>query len=79
MLKVEGKCAIVLPDGQDLFNKSNTTLVSIREYLMKKTQNKYTNEIAALKVDVKIQGVVRHEAFPLSSRMLSSILILCTS
>ncbi len=35
MLKVNGKCAVVLPDGQDLFSKTNTTLVSIREYLMK--------------------------------------------
>jgi type I restriction enzyme S subunit len=35
MLKINGKCAIVLPDGQDLFSKTNTTLVSIREYLMK--------------------------------------------
>jgi type I restriction-modification system DNA methylase subunit/restriction endonuclease S subunit len=35
MLKVGGKCAVVLPDGQDLFSKSNTTLVSIREFLMK--------------------------------------------
>ena len=35
MLKIEGKCAVVLPDGQDLFSKSNKTLVSIREYLMK--------------------------------------------
>jgi type I restriction-modification system DNA methylase subunit/restriction endonuclease S subunit len=35
MLKINGKCAIVLPDGQDLFSKTNTTLVFIREYLMK--------------------------------------------
>uniref|UniRef100_A0A6C0I2C6 site-specific DNA-methyltransferase (adenine-specific) n=1 Tax=viral metagenome TaxID=1070528 RepID=A0A6C0I2C6_9ZZZZ len=35
MLKIEGKCAIVLPDGQDLFSKSNTALVAIREYLLK--------------------------------------------
>ena len=35
MLKINGKCAVVLPDGQDLFSKSNTTLVAIREYLMK--------------------------------------------
>ena len=35
MLKINGKCAIVLPDGQDLFSKSNNTLISIREYLMK--------------------------------------------
>jgi type I restriction enzyme M protein len=35
MLKINGKCAVVLPDGQDLFSKSNATLVSIREYLMK--------------------------------------------
>ena len=35
MLKIGGKCAVVLPDGQDLFSKSNTTLVAIREYIMK--------------------------------------------
>ena len=35
MLKIGGKCAIVLPDGQDLFSKTNATLVAIREYLMK--------------------------------------------
>jgi type I restriction-modification system DNA methylase subunit len=35
MLKIGGKCAVVLPDGKDLFSKTNTTLVAIREYLMK--------------------------------------------
>ncbi len=35
MLKINGKCAVVLPDGQDLFSKTNSTLVAIREYLMK--------------------------------------------
>jgi type I restriction-modification system DNA methylase subunit/restriction endonuclease S subunit len=35
MLKIGGKCAVVLPDGQDLFSKTITTLVAIREYLMK--------------------------------------------
>jgi type I restriction-modification system DNA methylase subunit/restriction endonuclease S subunit len=35
MLKINGKCAVVLPDGQDLFSKTNKTLVSVREYLMK--------------------------------------------
>jgi len=35
MLKINGKCAIVLPDGQDLFNKSNKSLIAIREYLFK--------------------------------------------
>jgi len=35
MLKENGKCAVVLPDGQDLFNKTNETLVAVREYLMK--------------------------------------------
>jgi type I restriction-modification system DNA methylase subunit/restriction endonuclease S subunit len=34
MLKVDGKCAVVLPDGQDLFSKTNKTLVLIRQYLM---------------------------------------------
>ncbi len=35
MLKINGKCAVVLPDGQDLFSKTNKTLVTVREYLMK--------------------------------------------
>ncbi len=35
ILKIDGKCAVVLPDGQDLFSKTNTTLIMIREYLMK--------------------------------------------
>jgi len=35
MLKINGKCCVVLPDGQDLFSKNNVTLVAIREYLMK--------------------------------------------
>ena len=35
MLKIGGKCAIVLPDGQDLFSKTNNILVAVREYLMK--------------------------------------------
>ena len=35
MLKINGRCAIVLPDGQDLFSKINKSLVSVREYLMK--------------------------------------------
>jgi len=35
MLKIGGKCAVVLPDGKDLFSKSNNTLVAIREYLLK--------------------------------------------
>jgi len=35
MLKINGKCAVVLPDGQDLFSKNNNTLIIIREYLLK--------------------------------------------
>jgi len=35
MLKIDGKCAVVLPDGQDLFSKTNKTLIMIREYLLK--------------------------------------------
>ena len=35
MLKVNGRCAVVLPDGQDLFSKTNIALVSVRKYLMK--------------------------------------------
>jgi type I restriction-modification system DNA methylase subunit len=33
-LKINGRCAIVLPEGQELFSKSNV-LVAIREFLMK--------------------------------------------
>ena len=35
MLKIDGKCAVVLPDGQDLFSKTNKSLIAVREYLMK--------------------------------------------
>jgi hypothetical protein len=35
MLKVGGKGAVVLPDGQDLFSKTNASLIAVREYLMK--------------------------------------------
>lgn len=35
LLKINGKCAVVLPDGQDLFSKTKIVLVLIREYLMK--------------------------------------------
>jgi type I restriction-modification system DNA methylase subunit len=34
MLKVNGRCAVVLPEGQELFSKSKA-LVAVREYLMK--------------------------------------------
>ena len=34
MLKINGRCAVVLPEGQDLFSKSKV-LVAVREYLMK--------------------------------------------
>jgi type I restriction-modification system DNA methylase subunit len=33
-LKINGRCAIVLPEGQELFSKSNV-LVALREFLMK--------------------------------------------
>jgi type I restriction-modification system DNA methylase subunit/restriction endonuclease S subunit len=35
MLKINGKCAVVLPAGQELLSKTNATFVTIREYLMK--------------------------------------------
>nr|QOI90346.1 hypothetical protein HWQ62_00209 [Pyramimonas orientalis virus] len=35
MLKVNGKCAVVLPNGQELFSKSNKNLIKIREFLVK--------------------------------------------
>jgi type I restriction enzyme M protein len=34
MLKINGRCAVILPDGKELFSKSSE-LVNIREYLMK--------------------------------------------
>ena len=34
MLKINGRCAVVLPDGKELFSKNNE-LIAIREYLMK--------------------------------------------
>lgn len=34
MLKVNGRCAVVLPEGQELFSK-NKALVAVREYVMK--------------------------------------------
>jgi hypothetical protein len=34
MLNINGRCAVVLPDGQELFSKT-TALSSVREYLMK--------------------------------------------
>ena len=34
MLKVNGRCAVVLPNGKELFKKENE-LVAVREYLMK--------------------------------------------
>jgi type I restriction-modification system DNA methylase subunit/restriction endonuclease S subunit len=49
MLKINGKCAVVLPDGQDLYSKTNATLVSIREYLMKTCDLK---EIIYLPADI---------------------------
>jgi type I restriction-modification system DNA methylase subunit len=35
MLNIGGRCAIVVPDGSDLFSKTNKCLVAVREYLMK--------------------------------------------
>ena len=35
MLKVGGRCAVVLPDGQELASKTNATFVCVREYLLK--------------------------------------------
>jgi type I restriction enzyme M protein len=35
MVKVDGKCAVVLPNGQELFSKTNKNLIKIREYLVK--------------------------------------------
>ena len=35
ILKVNGRCAVVLPDGKELFSKTDKSLIAIREYLMK--------------------------------------------
>lgn len=35
ILKIGGKAAVVLPDGQDIFSKTNRTLVAVRELLLK--------------------------------------------
>jgi type I restriction-modification system DNA methylase subunit len=35
MLNINGKCAVVLPDGKELFSKTDKTLIAIREYLLK--------------------------------------------
>lgn len=35
ILKINGRCAVVLPDGQDLFSKTNKTFIAVREFLMK--------------------------------------------
>tara|TARA_A100001015_G_scaffold321542_1_gene452852 strand:- start:412 stop:2868 length:2457 start_codon:yes stop_codon:yes gene_type:complete len=35
MLELNGRCAIVLPDGKDLFSKTDKGLMMVREYLMK--------------------------------------------
>lgn len=35
MLKINGKCAVVIPDGKDLFSKTNKAIVAVREYLCK--------------------------------------------
>jgi type I restriction-modification system DNA methylase subunit len=35
MLKINGKCAVVLPNGKEIFSKTNKTFIQIREYLLK--------------------------------------------
>lgn len=35
MLKINGRCAVVLPNGQELFSKTNKAFINVREYLMK--------------------------------------------
>lgn len=34
MLKINGKCAIVVPDGKDLFSKTDKKLIRIRQFLL---------------------------------------------
>ena len=43
MLKINGKCAIVLPYGEDLFSKKIKSFVVVREYLMKTCDLKEIN------------------------------------
>jgi type I restriction-modification system DNA methylase subunit len=35
ILKIGGRCAVVLPDGKELFSKTSTELIAVRQYLMK--------------------------------------------
>jgi type I restriction-modification system DNA methylase subunit len=35
MLKIGGKCAVVLPYGADIFSQTNDTLIAVRKYLLK--------------------------------------------
>ena len=35
MLKINGRCGVVLPDGKELFSKTDRILITIQEYLMK--------------------------------------------
>jgi len=34
-LNIGGKCAVVLPDGKEMFSKSNIAMVAVREFLVK--------------------------------------------
>ena len=34
MLKIEGRCAVVLPDGQELYS-TNNAIQTVREYLLR--------------------------------------------
>ena len=35
MLKIDGKCAVVFPDGQELHSKTNKVFTCVRQYLLK--------------------------------------------
>ncbi len=35
MLKLNGKCAVVIPSGKEVFSKNNKSLIAIREYLLR--------------------------------------------
>jgi type I restriction-modification system DNA methylase subunit len=35
ILNINGTCCVVIPDGQDLFSKTDNKLIAIREYLMR--------------------------------------------
>ena len=54
-LKINGRCAVVLPEGQELFSK-NGALVAVREFLMKTCEGK-----DALETNIKVSKTTQKE------------------